>query len=298
MSSNEKIASGRVGRTVRHGGARGTRGVPSAGRDDVGASLVEYALLLALVAVVAIGALVALGGSVSNTVDSVASGIAGTVTSTSNPASSSGQLALSDPSGNAGPYVLTVPGAGGTAQFDTSGGVEPVSFALRTGTGGSGESVPSGATISDTGLLTIPGGSKAGTYAFLVEATDSASPVPASTQLVVDLTITPPTVLVSAFAFGSGQYPCDVGQSPTSLAGTCSSYSWLDHYYVYVGGAWELVVSGTPSGSGQIADNAAYSDGVGDGWSCTKTATDGSKCATISTNVGTLAAPVSGTVGK
>ena len=298
MSSNAEIASGRIGRTVRHGGARGTRGVPSAGRDDAGASLVEYALLLALVAVVAIGALIALGGSVSNTVDSVASGIAGTVTSTSNPASSSGQLALSDPSGNAGPYDLTVPGAGGTAQFDTSGGVGPVSFALGTGTGRSGESVPSGATISDTGLLTIPSGSSAGTYKFLVEATDSASPVPASTQLVVDLTITPPTVLVSAFAFGSGPYLCGVGQSPTSLAGTCSSYAWLDGYYVYVGGAWELVVSGTPSGSGQVTGKAAYSDGVGDGWTCTKTATDGSRCATISTRVGTLAAPVPGTVGK
>lgn len=298
MNVDAEIASGRVGRTVRHGGARGARGISSGGRGDAGASLVEYALLLALVAVVAIGALVTLGGSVSNTVDSVGSSIAGTVTSSSSPASSSGQLALSDPSGNAGPYDLTVPGAGGTAQFSTSGGTGAVSFALGTATGSSGESVPSGASISGTGLLTIPGGSKAGTYEFVVEATDSASPVPASTQLVVDLTITPPTVLVAAFAFGSGPYPCAVGQSPTSLAGACSSYGWLDGYYVYVGGAWKLVVQGTSPGSGQITGEAAYSDGVGHGWTCTKTATDGSLCATISTPAGTLAAPVAGTVGE
>ena len=41
-------------------------------RDDKGASLVEYALLLALIAVVAIGALIFLGGAVSNTLNNVA----------------------------------------------------------------------------------------------------------------------------------------------------------------------------------------------------------------------------------
>jgi pilus assembly protein Flp/PilA len=45
------------------------------GRDDVGASLVEYALLLALIAVVAIGALVFLGHSVSNTLNQVSNSI-------------------------------------------------------------------------------------------------------------------------------------------------------------------------------------------------------------------------------
>jgi Flp pilus assembly pilin Flp len=40
-------------------------------RDEMGASLVEYALLLALIAVVAIVALHFLGGSVSNTLGSV-----------------------------------------------------------------------------------------------------------------------------------------------------------------------------------------------------------------------------------
>ena len=42
------------------------------GRGDVGASLVEYALLLALIAVVAIGALVFLGHSVNNQLKNVA----------------------------------------------------------------------------------------------------------------------------------------------------------------------------------------------------------------------------------
>ena len=41
------------------------------GKDDTGASLVEYALLLALIAVVAIGALTFLGDAVSNTLNNV-----------------------------------------------------------------------------------------------------------------------------------------------------------------------------------------------------------------------------------
>jgi Flp pilus assembly pilin Flp len=44
--------------------------------DDVGASLVEYALLLALIAVVAITALVFLGHSVSNTLQNAGNNIA------------------------------------------------------------------------------------------------------------------------------------------------------------------------------------------------------------------------------
>jgi len=44
-------------------------------RDELGASLVEYALLLALIAVVAIVALHFLGGAVSNTLNSVGSSI-------------------------------------------------------------------------------------------------------------------------------------------------------------------------------------------------------------------------------
>jgi len=44
-------------------------------RDDAGATLVEYALLLALIAVVAIVALQFLGGSVSNTLNTVGNSI-------------------------------------------------------------------------------------------------------------------------------------------------------------------------------------------------------------------------------
>jgi pilus assembly protein Flp/PilA len=49
-------------------------------RDEMGASLVEYALLLALIAVVAIVALKFLGGSVSNTLNSVGNSLANTPT--------------------------------------------------------------------------------------------------------------------------------------------------------------------------------------------------------------------------
>jgi len=45
-------------------------------KDDDGASLVEYALLLALISVVAIGALTFLGGAVSNTLNNVGHQIA------------------------------------------------------------------------------------------------------------------------------------------------------------------------------------------------------------------------------
>ena len=50
--------------------------------DDVGASLVEYGLLLALIAVVAIGALVFLGHSVGNTLNQVGSYVNNTNTAT------------------------------------------------------------------------------------------------------------------------------------------------------------------------------------------------------------------------
>lgn len=48
------------------------------GKDETGASLVEYALLLALIAVVAIGALVFLGGTVNNTLHQVGNSIGST----------------------------------------------------------------------------------------------------------------------------------------------------------------------------------------------------------------------------
>ena len=44
-------------------------------RDELGASLVEYALLLALIAVVALVALHFLGGSVANTLNNVGSSV-------------------------------------------------------------------------------------------------------------------------------------------------------------------------------------------------------------------------------
>ena len=49
-------------------------------RDDKGASLVEYALLLALIAVAAVGALVTLGGTVQHAINNVNSGFTTTAT--------------------------------------------------------------------------------------------------------------------------------------------------------------------------------------------------------------------------
>jgi len=46
-------------------------------RDEEGQALVEYALILALIAVFAIGALQALGTSVADTLNAIASAVAG-----------------------------------------------------------------------------------------------------------------------------------------------------------------------------------------------------------------------------
>jgi pilus assembly protein Flp/PilA len=50
-------------------------------REEIGASLVEYVLLLTLIAVAAIGALTFLGGSVTNTLNHVANQITNTTSS-------------------------------------------------------------------------------------------------------------------------------------------------------------------------------------------------------------------------
>lgn len=60
-------------RSAKHGGRQCRKS--RAGREESGASLVEYALLLALIAVVAIGALIYLGDSTSNTLNEVAASI-------------------------------------------------------------------------------------------------------------------------------------------------------------------------------------------------------------------------------
>ena len=50
-------------------------------REDIGASLVEYVLLLTLIAVAAIGALTFLGGSITSTLNHVANQITNTTSS-------------------------------------------------------------------------------------------------------------------------------------------------------------------------------------------------------------------------
>ncbi|MGC8627673.1 MAG: Flp family type IVb pilin [Acidimicrobiales bacterium] len=51
-------------------------------RGDVGASLVEYVLLITLIAVAAIGALVALSGSINGTLNKVTNDISNSITTT------------------------------------------------------------------------------------------------------------------------------------------------------------------------------------------------------------------------
>lgn len=56
--------------------------ISSRHRDETGASLVEYALLVALIAVVAIGGMTLLGHNVNNTLNDVANQVGGTTATT------------------------------------------------------------------------------------------------------------------------------------------------------------------------------------------------------------------------
>ena len=263
-------------------------------RGDDGASLVEYALLLALIAVVAIGALVFLGNSVSNTLNTVANSVG---------SSSDGSAG----SGTAASFEVVNPGGGTSDPFTffvfSSGGSTSSSFSSENGTGGvtySLRNAPQGVSVatSKSPVLTVGNSVSPGTYSFQVIATDSASPPDTATRDVT-LTVEPFAALVDSL-FGITSYDGCVVSSGTSLTGTCSRYSWLEQsgLFIYDGSSWKQIVD-NPS-STQIDGQDAYSYGVDQNpWSCAAKTTKSGKtyCTTISINDGTLSSPDQGALG-
>ena len=289
-------------------------------RGDEGASLVEYALLLALIAVVAIGSLVFLGGSVSNTLNTVANSVGSTNGGTqANGAISFTSVTTPSPGAGTGPtngvYSVTLPEIGGTISFtatSTAQGAGAVTYSLGgtppTGLDANGHTAHT--SISPSGLVTVPEYVTAGSYTFTVTATDHASPSPDTATLTVDLTVehtNPPTLIVDGLGnlTGSGGEACTLQQnSDILLTGTCKSYSWLDGYLYYntKAGDWDQIVPGDsgPS-SGTIGDQFAYSSGVTQGtppWHCNVGAASGSYCTDVIFSGGTIGKPVAGSVGE
>jgi Flp pilus assembly pilin Flp len=140
MSQRKRAWSGQPVRRLR---------VPFTHRDETGASLVEYALLLALIAVVAIGALVFLGHTVSNTLNNVGNDIAGggggTTTTT---------LANSAPAFTSSANVGFTDGTAGTFSVTASG--NPAATIACTNCTGGGSGLPAGVNFTGgTGTATI-----------------------------------------------------------------------------------------------------------------------------------------------
>ena len=126
-------------------------------RDETGASLVEYALLLALIAVVAIGALVFLGHTVSNTLNNVGNSIAtgaaggGGTTTTSTTTTT---IANSAPAFTSSPNVGFTDGTAGSFSVTASG--NPTATIACTNCSGGGSQLPNGVTFTGgTGTATI-----------------------------------------------------------------------------------------------------------------------------------------------
>ena len=302
-------------------------------RGDDGASLVEYALLLALIAVVAIGALVFLGGSVSNTLNTVANSVGSTTGGTSEGGGTNGgtqtngaisftSVTTPSPGSGTGPangvYSVTLPEIGGTISFtatSTAQGAGPVAYslggALPTGLDANGHAAHT--SISPSGLVTVPEYVTAGSYKFTVTATDHASPSPDTATLTVDLTVAhtkPPTLIVDGLGNlttspGGDQCAVTVNrQKNIILTGRCNSYSWLDGYLYYNTKAkdWDQIVPGdSPPSSGTIGDQFAYSSGVTQGtppWHCNLGAASGNYCTDVIFSGGTVGGATAGSVGE
>jgi hypothetical protein len=63
-----------------------------------------------------------------------------------------------------------------------------------------------------------------------------------------------------------------------SCTGSSGGYAWLDGYYIFDSGQWLQIVNSTYPSSGQISDNEAFHHGVG-AWTCATTS--GSTCTSV-----------------
>ena len=138
--------------------------VRTANRDETGASLVEYALLLALIAVVAIGALTFLGHTVSNTLNNVGNDIAagaagggGGTTTTTTTSTTTTTIA------NVAPAFTSLPNVGFTDQaasttFTATASGTPAPTITCSDCSGGGNNLPNGVTFN-AGTFTASAGS-------------------------------------------------------------------------------------------------------------------------------------------
>jgi len=155
--------------------------VETANRDDTGASLVEYALLLALIAVVAIGALVFLGHTVSNTLNNVGNDIAAGAPGGGGGGTTTTTIANAAPVFTSSANVGFTDGTAATFSVVASGN-PAAAIACTGGCGG----LPGGVTFTagtGTATLTAPTGNGANfdcygnPYTIHLTATNSVSSV-------------------------------------------------------------------------------------------------------------------------
>lgn len=208
---------------------------------DEGASLVEYALLLALIAVVAIGALTFLGSTVSKTVSNVGNTIAlgssggggGTTTTTVAPQAPSyaslvaGQLQV----------VASIAGGNTTVSVAATGGTTPITYSGALPNGLSWNETP---TDTD-GIVTVPGSFDPGQYSFSVTASNGVSP---NAHVTVVLTVFSQPLGSHTFtlttSFGGNRCTVSGTYAAKSLSMSCNDWSWITSggWYIDNGGAW------------------------------------------------------------
>ncbi len=220
------------------------RGLRARRQGDEGASLVEYALLLALIAVVAIGALTFLGKTVSGTLNNVGN-----------------TIALGGSGGGSGPVFTdstgtplastTVPNfnagiPGQSNQFYASG-TPPTTFTLTN------SNLPGTMTLSSGGLLSGTPSTPGGPYTFTVTATDSSGSVSTQFSLTVVAASAPVFSAPSPF---SATYVAGTPQTVNFAASPATAITEsgaLPSGVTFTGGTTSATLSGSAaSGQGGV----------------------------------------------
>jgi Flp pilus assembly pilin Flp len=251
--------------------------------EDAGATIVEYALLLTLVAVAAAGAFPYLDKAVNNTLRAVAGQIAGDTCAYDGGLEIQVQGGLCDPTPTTATFAITA-----TLGRDTG-------FQL-TSYGASGDVTYSCAQCPndevdlhpDDGSLTILRDAPDGAIpVFQISATDSSNQ---TASIGVSVLVAPTVVeaVVAVPASAECTYQVLIGKD---YLDRCQSYTWLDGWYIHIFGGWSLIVAGDPQ-PGQVLDNQAFNDGTRQGgsagapsgpWTCLSW--QGTYCTQLATNV-------------
>lgn len=91
----------------------------------------------------------------------------------------------------------------------------------------------------------------------LVSPTETITSLGINVPAVADCTIPTGAALPTGFA----------------PAPTCGEYSWLDGYFIDIGGSWQQIVNSASPPGGQVQDSTAFSEGTAGGWQCTQSRT-------------------------